>query len=315
MTVPSPISVMAAMSAIAVIVVRRGTPPSGADAAVAEAGGLALLVGDGTEEAAGHLRAAVRVWLAESGVVTPGTLAARLAPVLARVHTVLLPASPDGRDLAPRLAAELDRPLLAEAAAVTSTGVETPCQDGRTLVELTVDGPFVATLRPGARGVEPARGTCVRERLALPPADVTDARVLEVLDPQPGTRGLSEAHRVLGAGAGLGATATELLGAVAAALDAEAGGTRVVTDSGWLDQERQIGTTGVMVDPDLYVAFGVSGAAHHIGGLGSPRHVVSVNTDPACPMTAMADLGIVADAPGVLAELARRLGVGEAVHD
>jgi len=64
--------------------------------------------------------------------------------------------------------------------------------------------------------------------------------------------------------------------------------------------------------PELYLAFGISGAAQHVGGLGAPEHVVSVNTDPSCPMTLMAELGIVADAPAVLAELAERLGVTEA---
>jgi electron transfer flavoprotein alpha subunit len=83
----------------------------------------------------------------------------------------------------------------------------------------------------------------------------------------------------------------------------------VVTDAGWMSYDRQIGTTGVSVNPELYIAFGISGAAQHIGGLGAPDHVVSVNTDPSCPMTAMADLGIVADAPAVLTELAKRLGV------
>jgi electron transfer flavoprotein alpha subunit len=100
-----------------------------------------------------------------------------------------------------------------------------------------------------------------------------------------------------------------LLERVAAALGASVGATRVVTDAGWVDHRRQIGTTGVLVDPELYVAFGVSGAAQHLGGLGRPRHVVSVNTDPACPMAAQAELGLVADAPAVLAELGRRLGV------
>ena len=90
---------------------------------------------------------------------------------------------------------------------------------------------------------------------------------------------------------------------------ASAGATRVVTDAGWMSYDRQIGTTGVAVSPELYVAFGISGAAQHVGGLGAPEHVVSVNTDPSCPMTLMADLGIVADAPAVLAELAERLGV------
>jgi electron transfer flavoprotein alpha subunit len=63
----------------------------------------------------------------------------------------------------------------------------------------------------------------------------------------------------------------------------------------------------VSIDPDLYVAFGVSGASQHVGGLGDPRHVVSVNTDAASPMTAMADLGLVTDARALLEELARRL--------
>jgi len=85
----------------------------------------------------------------------------------------------------------------------------------------------------------------------------------------------------------------------------------VATDAGWTGYERQIGTTGVTVDPDLYVALGVSGAAQHTGGIGSPRHLVSVNTDPSCPMTAMADLGLVTDARALLAELARRLGVDD----
>ena len=100
-----------------------------------------------------------------------------------------------------------------------------------------------------------------------------------------------------------------LLADVGAALGASAGATRVVTDAGWMSYDRQIGTTGVSVDPELYIAFGISGAAQHVGGLGAPEHVVSVNTDQSCPMTAMSDLGIVADAPAVLSELAKRLGV------
>jgi electron transfer flavoprotein alpha subunit len=126
---------------------------------------------------------------------------------------------------------------------------------------------------------------------------------------------LAEARRILGGGAGLvpagadGAAAMRLLAQVAEALGASAGATRVVTDAGWMSYDRQIGTTGVAVRPELYVAFGISGAAQHVGGLGAPEHVVSVNTDSSCPMTLMADLGIVADALAVLAELAERLGV------
>ncbi|MFF4354976.1 mycofactocin-associated electron transfer flavoprotein alpha subunit [Streptomyces sp. NPDC001530] len=297
---------------VAVLVVRDGTVPDGGDEAVAEAGGAALLVGTGTGRAAERLVAVERLWLAEDDRVTPGSLARALAPVLATTHTVVLPASPDGRDLAPRLALALDRPLLAGALTVTPTGADVLRRQDRALVELTAGGPFVATLLPGVRGVSPARSVARPMEITLPPAGpVPDARVLEVLDRDPGAAGLAEAPRVIGAGAGLGGpAATALLTEVGAALGATVGGTRAVTDAGWLGHDLQIGTTGVVIGPDLYVAFGISGAAQHTGGLGRPRHVVSVNTDPACPMTAMADLGIVADAPAVVTELARRLGVG-----
>jgi electron transfer flavoprotein alpha subunit len=98
------------------------------------------------------------------------------------------------------------------------------------------------------------------------------------------------------------------LTAVGEAIGASMGATRVVTDAGWVGHERQIGTTGVVVDPDLYLAFGISGAVQHTAGLGHPDHVVSVNVDPHCPMMALADLAVVADAPAVLAALAERLG-------
>ena len=87
------------------------------------------------------------------------------------------------------------------------------------------------------------------------------------------------------------------------------GATRVVTDAGWVSHDRQIGTTGVVVDPDLYLSFGISGAVQHTAGLGHPEHIISVNTDPHCPMMAMADLAIVADANATLDELATLLGV------
>ncbi|GAB3006507.1 mycofactocin-associated electron transfer flavoprotein alpha subunit [Amycolatopsis acidiphila] len=293
---------------LAVIVVRDGVLPLGADETVAEAGGAAVLVGTGVKEAAGELPSLSTGRLSENGVFAPGRWARQLAKVL-DAEQILLPASPDGRDLAPRLAAELGRPLLAGAIRVTDRGAEVARWDGRVCLDLVADGPFVATLQPGVRGGHPAESVTLHE-LELPVADAPDVTVVEVLDPEPGTVDLAEAPRIFGAGAGLGgAPAVGLLEKVANAMEASLGATRVVTDAGWTGYQRQIGTTGVVVHPELYVAFGVSGAAQHLGGLGDPAHVVSVNTDPSCPMTAMADLGIVADAQAVLAELARMLEV------
>lgn len=300
---------------VAVVPVRDGQPPLGADEAIAEAGGAALLIGTGTEAAAAELPPLFRGWCAEVGEYAPARWATALAPALAGADPVLLPASPDGRDLAPRLAAAMGRPLLAGCCAVAAGLVELVRYSGRQAVTVAVDGPLVATLMVGVRGADPAGVPPELSSVDLELPDGPDAEVLELLPPDPATAGLAEAARILAAGAGLtsgvpgGAAAVELLSTVATALGASYGATRVVTDAGHAHYQRQIGTTGVIVAPELYVAFGISGASQHIGGLGRPEHVISVNTDPDCPMTGMADLGIVADAPAVLRELAYRLGV------
>jgi electron transfer flavoprotein alpha subunit len=134
--------------------------------------------------------------------------------------------------------------------------------------------------------------------------------VLEVLPPDPATMDLAEAPSIVGGGAGLGSKEVmDQLADVADRLRCSVGGTRVITDWGWLPFERQIGTTGVIVHPDLYLAFGISGAVQHVSGLGDPAHVIAVNTDASCPMMSIADLAIVTDAPALVAELAQRLGV------
>ncbi len=314
MTIP------AGIKFLAVVVVRDGQLPAGADETVAEAGGAVLVAGSQAAEAAGRLDSASQVWLAERSSVAPAALASALAQALPGVDMVLLPESPDGRDLAPRLAVALGRPLLAGAVRCAPKEVEVTRLDDRLSVRVGVDGPVVVTLRPGSRGKpEPVAPVQVSMLSMAATGTSCDAESIEVLQPEPSTVDLAEARRIVGGGAGLvpagadGAAVMRLLAGVGAALAASAGGTRVVTDAGWMSYDRQIGTTGVAVSPELYIAFGISGAAQHVGGLGAPEHVVSVNTDPSCPMTAMADLGIVADAPAVLRELAERLGVTAAL--
>jgi electron transfer flavoprotein alpha subunit len=231
---------------LAVVVVRDGQPPAGADETVAEAGGFALVVGSGTHEAAERLPAS-RVWLLEQSCVAPGALASGLAHVLAGVDMVLLPASPDGRDLAPRLAVVLGRGLLAGAVRCTRDEVELTRLDDRVSLRVAVDEPVVVTLRPGSRGrPEPV---ALAEVTALPlcaPSAWPDAESIDVLQPEPSTVDLAEAHRILSGGAGLvpagadGRGVMRLLADVAGALEASAGATRVVTDAGWMSYDRQI---------------------------------------------------------------------------
>lgn len=309
-----------------VVPVRDGQPAVGATETVAEALDAAsatapvavILIGHGATGAAAVLGdagfATLAMTVIDKEAFAPAAWTATLVPLLDDADLVVLPASADGRDLAPRLAVSLGRPLVAGAVAVDTTGAVVPRASGRALAEVALVGPVVATLQPGVRGGAAAlRGDEIAPRVVEVDGapDARDAQVLEVLGPDAATMDLAEAPFILGAGAGLGTDdAIDDLATVADALDASLGATRVVTDEGWIPHERQIGTTGVVVDPRVYVAFGVSGAVQHTSGLGDPEVMISVNTDAHCPMMEMADLAIVADAPAVVAELRRRLADG-----
>jgi electron transfer flavoprotein alpha subunit len=299
---------------LAVVPVRNGVLPAGAAEAIAECDGRVLIVGSGTAELS--LDGVARdVRLLELGPVEPNRWTAALVPVIEQLpdaDIVVLPHSPDGRDLAPHLALALDRPLHAGATQVGEHRVRVARRGGLELHEQRPTGAFVATLQPGARGIELVDGSPTVEKLDHPTPDqagTADAHVVEVLPPDVRTMDLAEAHRIVGGGAGL---QTEerfaQLDRFAATIGGVMGATRVITDRGWVHHDRQIGTTGVVVDPVVYVSFGVSGAVQHTSGLGTPDHIISVNTDPHCPMMAMSDLAIVADANATLDELMDLLG-------
>ena len=302
---------------IAVVVVRDGQLPAGGDETVAECAGRAVLVGTGTDRAAAELRGiAAELTLVETGAFGPGAYSAALEPVLVGEPAIVCPASPDGRDLAPRIAAALQRPLYAAAISVSPGRVELARRGGSQIHQTTPAPEFVATLVPGVRGVAPdpdAVAPVVRTvDVGAPRIGATtsnDPEVLAVLPPDPTTMDLVEAPRILGAGAGLDdPSRIGQLVRIGGRLGASMGATRVVTDRGWVPHERQIGTTGVVVSPDLYLAFGVSGAVQHVTGLGDPTHIISVNTDGHCPMMQLADIAIVSDANATLDHLEELLG-------
>lgn len=275
---------------IAVVVTRGGALPLGGDEVVAECDGRAVVVDvDG---------------------LTPAALAADLADRVRDVEVIVLPASADGRDLAPRLAAVLNRPLLAGAIQVAPGRVRLARRGGSIIEDHEVAVPFVATLEPGVRGVPDDLEVPEPEPWTPPAAASTDPVVGAVTAPDAAHLDLAEARCILAVGAGLAdARYVELATSIAGHLGMSLGATRVVTDWGWLPFERQIGTTGVMVDPDVYVAVAISGAVQHVTGLGEPDSIISVNTDGSCPMAAMADLNLVADGRAVLVALADRLDI------
>jgi len=303
---------------LAVVVVRGGMLPLGADEVVAECGGHVLAAVD--DAAPADLAAldgvATEIEIADLGAFEPPRWAAHLADLTVSDDIVVLPASADGRDLAARLAHCRECDLFANAHRIDGATADLVVGGGFALARVEITGRAVLTMSPGVRTVTRIGTAHATPRHVAVPGDDPAAAVaqsgsvvtLELVAADATAVDLAEAPRIVAGGAGLdGPARFEQLTELGRRFDASVGTTRVVTDRGWLPHERQIGTTGVVVSPALYVAFAISGAVQHTTGLGSPEHIVSVNTDPFCPMMQLADLAIVADANEVLDALSALL--------
>ena len=298
---------------IAVLVVRHGVLPAGALEATSEAKGNVLVIGSNCSAALPELSPyATHITACEWGNFAPSAWAHALATHIGNEQRIVLPASPDGRDFAAHLAQKLQRPLYAGALRIGTVTIELVRWSGQAVETLVTAPEFVATLQVGVRSIEEVPGEAVITSLQVPESFTgNDAEVVEVLPPDAASIDLSEAPRIICGGAGIQTSNSfHTLFKIAEELSASVGATRVITDRSWVEHQRQIGTTGVVVNPQLYIALGVSGAVQHTSGLGQPEHIVSINTDPHCPMMQLADLGIVSDAnevlPALLAALKQR---------
>ena len=298
---------------IAVLVVRHGVLPAGALEATSEAKGNVLVIGSNCSAALPELSPyATHITACEWGNFAPSAWAHALATHIGNEQRIVLPASPDGRDFAAHLAQKLQRPLYAGALRIGTVTIELVRWSGQAVETLVTAPEFVATLQVGVRSIEEVPGEAVITSLQVPESFTgNDAEVVEVLPPDAASIDLSEAPRIICGGAGIQTSNSfHTLFNIAEELSASVGATRVITDRSWVEHQRQIGTTGVVVNPQLYIALGVSGAVQHTSGLGQPEHIVSINTDPHCPMMQLADLGIVSDAnevlPALLAALKQR---------
>jgi electron transfer flavoprotein alpha subunit len=218
-------------------------------------------------------------------------------------RAVVISASVHGRDLAPRIAARLGAGYAADAVSVAIDGdrlvARRPINTGKLTATLTIAGaPAVVSLRPGMFPVveQPRPGRV--ERIE-PVGDPSTSRVV-ITAVQQGSSAkldLSEASVIVAGGRGLKAPenfslAEELAGAFGRAA---VGCTRAVSDDGWRPHSDQIGQTGRVVSPDLYIALGISGAVQHLAGMRTSRTIVAINKDREAPIFKVADYGIVGD--------------------
>ncbi len=229
---------------------------------------------------------------------------------------VLIGGTAMGRDLAPRLGARLGIPVLSDVTQLSWNGgsleAVRPIYAGKLLMKVVSKAsPGIATTRPKAF---PACAPSDPKEVPVQPLDVElsekdiRARVKQIQAEAEGTIELTEADIVVSGGRGLKGTENfKLLEELARTLGAAVGASRAAVDSGWRSHSDQVGQTGKIVAPTLYIACGISGAIQHLAGMTSSKVIVAVNKDPEAPIFKVADYGIVGDVMEIIPALTAQI--------
>ena len=272
----------------------------------------AVLAGSGVNKFAPELfpHGASKVYVIDDPSLehyAPQACTAALAELVATSapKAMFFAASALGRDLSPRLSARLGVGLASDCTGLSVRDGKLlftrPVYAGKALLTLEVNGsPVMATLRPNVFPLlsEPAstQGEIAAVPVQIDQASVK-ARVVEIVREESAEIDVSEADIIVAGGRGIkGPENFALLKELAAILPkAAVGASRSAVDSGWIGHQHQVGQTGKTVSPNLYMAFGVSGAIQHLAGMSSSKYIVAVNKDSEAPIFRVADYGIVGD--------------------
>jgi len=216
-----------------------------------------------------------------------------------------------GKDLAPRVAAATGSGLVSDATQVTAEGgtiqATKPVFAGKAYKSFTVEGtPPMVSLRPNSLAATEEAGAGEVVTLDAPGGDFLSV-VKEILAASGDMVPLQEANVVVSGGRGLKEPGNfKLIEDLAAAFGpgvAACGATRAIVDAGWRPHSEQVGQTGKVVSPTLYIAVGISGAIQHLAGMSTSKFIVAINKDPEAPIFKIANYGIVGDAMEVVHKL------------
>jgi electron transfer flavoprotein alpha subunit len=235
------------------------------------------------------------------------TLAPQVAEIAAPFSHVLGPSTTFGKDLMPRVAALLDAPQVSDIMAIESaTRFKRPIYAGNaiTTVEVAAGVKIVATIRiasfEAAAGGGSAKVEVVSPQAALP----THTRFVGLAAAGGDRPDLQSAAKVISGGRALASSdAFKLIYSLADKIGAAVGASRAAVDAGYVPSDMQVGQTGKIIAPELYIAIGISGAIQHLTGIKDARTIVAINKDPEAPIFEVADIGIVGDLFTIVPEL------------
>jgi electron transfer flavoprotein alpha subunit len=242
-------------------------------------------------------------------------LAAVLAPQIVAVagpYTHLFgPSTTFGKDLMARIAGLLEAPQISDLMAIESaTRFRRPIFAGNAIltVESAADAKLVATVRMASFEAAGGGGTAAIEKADVAVALPTHTRFVSVSAAKNDRPDLATAAKVISGGRALGsAEGFKILYSLAAKLNAAVGASRAAVDAGYAPNEMQVGQTGKIIAPELYVAVGISGAIQHLTGIKDARTIVAINKDGEAPIFEVADFGLVGDLFQVIPEIERLL--------
>jgi electron transfer flavoprotein alpha subunit len=242
-------------------------------------------------------------------------IAAVLAPQVVKLAEgaafVLGPSTTYGKDLMPRVAALLGAPQLSDVMAVESaTRFRRPVYAANAIA--TVEAPsgrtVVATVRIASFQPSPAGGNAAIETVAVDVPLPQSTRFISVSAARSDRPDLQTAGRVVSGGRALGSADNfRLIQGLADKLGAAIGASRAAVDAGYAPNELQVGQTGKIIAPELYVAIGISGAIQHLTGIKDARTIVAINKDAEAPIFEVADYGLVGDLFTLVPEIEKLL--------
>ena len=284
--------------------------------AVSELGPIDLLViGENTENVAAEAAklAGVTKVLVAKGLGTADAYVSVMETLAERYTYVAQSAGSVGKDVMPRLAAKLDLMPVTDVVKILGPNrFERPIYAGNA-VQTVTDNQAKHVLTVRASAFRPAAGGNAAPIEAVDNPALSAARLIASHRTESDTPDLATAQIVVGGGVAVGSAENfQLIESLAKKLGAAIGATRAAVDAGYAPNDWQVGQTGKIIAPDLYIAIGISGALQHLAGIQGAKKIIAINTDPEAPLVKLADVALIGDLFEIIPQLINeldRLGV------